>query len=107
MFYRYTSYTAKSLDQFRQLVRRDYYLHIGYEVECFMCTEKIQYVHSAPLGFSTQTKSSEDETSFGTCYDVKEARISQEKHLSSGFPLNYHLNSAGRAAHVGRLAGTV
>ena len=38
--------------------------------------------HSAPLGFSTQTKSSEDKTSFSTCYDVKEVRISQEKHLS-------------------------
>ena len=62
--------------------------------------------HSVPLGFLTQTKSSEDETSFGTCYDVKEARISQEKHLSLGFPLSYHPNSAGQAAHVGRSAGT-
>ena len=62
--------------------------------------------HSAPLVFSTQTKSSEDKTSFGTFYDVKEVRISQEKHLSSGFPLSYQLNSAGRAALVGRLAGT-
>ena len=65
-----------------------------------------KYLHSAPLGFSTQTKSSEDKTSFGTCYDVKEVRISQEKHLSSGFPLSYQLKSAGRAALVGRLAGT-
>ena len=63
-------------------------------------------VHSAPLGFSTQTKSSKDETSFGTCYDVKEVRISQEKHLSLGFPLSYQLTSAGRAALVGRSAGT-
>ena len=62
--------------------------------------------HSAALGFSTQIKSSEKETSFGTCYDVKEVRTSQEKHLSLGFPLSYHLNSAGRAAQVGRLAGT-
>ena len=63
-------------------------------------------MHSAPLGFSTQTKSSEDGTSFSTCYDVKEVGISQEKHLSLGFPLSYHLNSAGQAALVGRLAGT-
>ena len=62
--------------------------------------------HSAPLAFSTQTKSSEDKTSFGTSYDVKEVRISQEKHLSLGFPLSYQLNSAGRAALVGRSAGT-
>ena len=44
--------------------------------------------HSALLGFSTQTKSSEDETAFGTYYDVKEVGISQEKHLSLGFPLS-------------------
>ena len=69
----------------------------------FLC---IGIDHSAPLGFSTQTKSSEDKTSFGTCYDVKEVRISQEKHLSSGFPLSYQLNSAGRAALMGRSAGT-
>ena len=62
--------------------------------------------HSAPLAFSTKTKSSEEETSFGTFYDVKEVRISQEKHLSSGFPMSYQLNSAGRAALVGRSAGT-
>ena len=42
-----------------------------------------------PWIFSTQTKSSKDETSFSTCYNVKEVRISQEKHLSSGFPLSY------------------
>ena len=39
--------------------------------------------NNAAPGFSTPTKGSEDETSFGTCYDVKEVRISQEKHLSS------------------------
>ena len=50
--------------------------------------------HSAPLSFSTQTKSSEDETSFSTCYDVKEVRISQEKYMSSGFPLSYQLTIA-------------
>ena len=71
-----------------------------------MCTVYLYY-HSAALGFSTQTKSSEDETSFSTCYNVKEVGISQGKYLSSGFPLSYHLNSAGRAALVGRLAGTV
>ena len=62
--------------------------------------------HHAPLGFSTQTKSSKDETSFSTCYDVKKVRISQEKHMSSGFPLSYKLTSAGQVALVGRLAGT-
>ena len=72
----------------------------------YTIAEKVVNTHSAPLGFSTQTKSSEDKTSFGTCYDVKEVRISQEKHLSLGFPLSYQLNSAGRAALMGRSAGT-
>ena len=33
-------------------------------------------------------------------------RISQEKHLSSGFPLSHHQNNANWAALVGKLAGT-
>ena len=41
---------------------------------------------SAPLMFLTKTKKSEDETFFPTYYDTKQIRISQEKHLSSGFP---------------------
>ena len=55
--------------------------------------------HSALLSFSTQTKSSEDKIFFSTCYDVKEVRISQEKHLSSGFPLSYQLTSASQSAY--------
>ena len=62
--------------------------------------------HSSPLGFSTQTKSFKDETSLGTSYDAKEVRISQEKYLSSCFPLSYQLNSASQAALMGRSAGT-
>ena len=47
-----------------------------------------------------------DETFFSTYYDAIQDRISQEKHLLSGFPLSYQLTTAGRSAHQGRLAGT-
>ena len=68
---------------------------------------KVEYFsHSATLFFSTQTKSSEDKNSVGTCYDVNEVRISQEKHLSLGFSLSYQQNSASQAALVGKLAST-
>jgi len=63
-------------------------------------------MHSVPLAFSTQTKSSEDKISFGTCHDVRKVTISQEKHRPLGFPLSYQPNSAGKAAPGGRSAGT-
>ena len=62
--------------------------------------------HSAPLVFLTYAKSSEDETFFSTHYDTKQVRISQEKHLLSGFPLNYQLTSTGQSAQKGRWTGT-
>ena len=60
---------------------------------------------SVPLVFLTKTKSSENKTSFPTYYDAKQVRISEEKHLLSGFPLSYQLTSAGQSAQQGCLAG--
>ena len=39
-------------------------------------------------------------------YDAKQVRMSQEKHLLSGFPLSYQLSSAGQSVHQGRSAST-
>ena len=62
--------------------------------------------HCAPLMFLTKTKNSEGETFFPTCCDAKQIRISQEKHLLSGFLLSYQLTIASQSAHQGCLAGT-
>ena len=43
---------------------------------------------------------------FPTYSDAKQVRISQEKHLLTGFSLSNQLISASRVALVGRLAGT-
>ena len=65
-----------------------------------------QNTHNVLLMFLTQTKKSKAETTFSNHYDVKQARISQEKHLLTGFPLCYQLTGASRSAHQGRSAGT-
>ena len=41
--------------------------------------------HTAPLVFSTETKSSMDSLAFAALICIRQFRISQEKHLSSGF----------------------
>ena len=45
-------------------------------------------LHSVLLVFLTLIKSSKDEIFFSTYYVAKEVRISEEKHLSLGFPLS-------------------
>ena len=46
-------------------------------------------------------KSSEDGTFFPTYYDAQQVRINQQKHLSPGVPLSYHLTKARQSACQG------
>ena len=51
-------------------------------------SENLFRCRSAPLVFSTWTKSAMDFFDFGVFIDVRRFRISQEKHLSLGFQKN-------------------
>ena len=73
----------------------------------FTCLKRTKLAHSVLLVFPAWTKISLDFLAFGVFIFMKQFRISQEKHLSTCFPLTYQLASAGRSGQLVRhcLAG--